>query len=268
METIFFWVAKLVWAAIAPDSLLLLLVLISWVLVRRGATRWAQRVLGILSVSMLVLFLLPVGEWVLAPLENRFQPNPALPQRVDGIIVLGGAEDALRTATWNQVVVNDAAERFLASVALSRRYPEAKVLFTSGSGNPLDQKHKGAEVARKLYAELGMNPAVLVFEDQSRNTFENAVLSKAIVKPKPGETWILVTSAFHMARSVGIFCKVGWPVVPYPVDHRTVRGHLMRIESGLVGNLDKLAVGTREWVGLLSYYFTGKSSSLFPARCP
>jgi uncharacterized SAM-binding protein YcdF (DUF218 family) len=268
LETVFFWLSKLVWAVIAPDSILLLLVLLSWVLVLRGATRWAKRVLGVVSIGLLVLFFLPVGEWVLAPLESRFAPNPKLPQQVDGIIVLGGAEDALRTAAWDQAVVNDAAERFLASIALSRRHPEAKLLFTSGSGSPLDQEHKGAEVARKLYAELGIEPGRLIFEDQSRNTVENAVLSKAIVKPKPGETWILLTSAFHMPRSVGIFCKIGWTVVAYPVDHRTVRGHLMRIESGLIGNLDKLAVGIREWVGLAAYYFTGKTSALFPVGCP
>ena len=268
METAFFWLSKLVWLIIAPESLLLLLVLAAWVLLARGATRWAKRILGLATLSMLALTLLPVGEWVLYPLETRFAPNPVLPQRVDGIIVLGGAEDALRTAAWDQVVVNDAAERFLASVALYRRFPEAKLLFTSGSGSPLDQAHKGADVARKLYAEQGLDLSRIVFEDQSRNTVENAVLSKAIVKPAPGQTWILLTSAFHMPRSVGIFCKVGWPVVAYPVDHRTVRGSLLRANTGLVGNLGDLSIGVREWVGLVAYYFTGKTTALFPAGCP
>ena len=258
----------MVWTVIAPDSLLLLLVLAAWVLLLRGATRWAKRILGFVSITMLVLSFLPVGEWVLAPLEERFPPNPKLPPRVDGIIVLGGAEDALRTAAWDQVVVNDAAERFLASIALARRYPEAKLLFTSGSGSPLDQQHKGADVARKLYAEQGLDPSRLVYEDQSRNTVENAVLSKAIVKPAPGETWILLTSAFHMPRSVGIFCKQAWPVVAYSVDHRTVRGHLLHHDIGLLGNLNKLALGVKEWVGLIAYYATGKTSALFPAGCP
>src|SRR3954466_1412695 len=144
MESAFFWLSKAVWAVIAPDSLLLLLVLGAWILLLRGSTRWARRVLTVAVAAMLPMAFLPVGEWVLYPLEARFPPNPVLPQRVDGIIVLGGAEDALRTAVWDQVVVNDAAERFLASIALARRFPEAKLLFTSGSGNPLDQAHKGA----------------------------------------------------------------------------------------------------------------------------
>lgn len=267
METVFFWLSKIVWTVIAPDSLLVLLVVASWVLLLRGATRWATRVLTAAVIAMALLALVPLGEWVLYPLEARFPPNPQLPEKVTGIIVLGGAEDPLRTAAWDQVVVNDAAERFLASMALARRYPDAKVLFTSGSGSVLDQVHKGADVARKLYAEQGLDAARIVYESESRNTVENVVLSKAIVKPKPDETWILLTSAFHMPRSVGIFCKVGWPVIAYPVDHRTVRGYLLRIDTGLLGNLDKVSVGIKEWIGLVAYYFTGKTSALFPSGC-
>jgi uncharacterized SAM-binding protein YcdF (DUF218 family) len=267
VDTAFFWLSKLVWSVIAPESLMVLLVLAAWVLLLRGATKWAKRVLGPVAVTLLILSFLPVGEWVLYPLEARFAANPALPQKVDGIIVLGGAEDAVRSAAWGQVEVNDSAERFLASVALSRRYPQAKLVFTSGSGSVMDQAHKGAAVAKKLYEELGLEASRTVLEGESRNTAENVLLSKALVKPAAGENWILVTSAFHMPRSVGIFCKAGWPVIAFPVDHRTVPGHQLRADAAILGNLSNLSLAIKEYVGLVAYYLSGRTSTLFPATC-
>ena len=268
MDTAFFWLSKLAWLVIAPESVLVLLVLASWVLLARGSAKWGKRVLGVVAAGMLILTFLPVGEWVLYPLEARFEANPALPQKVAGIIVLGGAEDAERSAAWDQVEVNDSAERFLASVTLARRYPEAKLLFTSGSGSALDQKLKGAAVAARLYGEQGLDTARILFESESRNTVENAVMSKVLAKPAPQEVWILVTSAFHMSRSVGIFCRIGWPTVAYPVDHRMLKGKQLRvIAGGLLGNLTNLSIGIKEWVGLAAYYFTGKTTALFPDGC-
>jgi uncharacterized SAM-binding protein YcdF (DUF218 family) len=108
----------------------------------------------------------------------------------------------------------------------------------------------------------------VLLESESRNTAENVAFSKSLAKPKPGETWVLVTSAFHMPRSVGIFCRAGWPVVPYPVDHRALRGHLLRADAGVVGNLNYLSMGIKEWVGLAAYFATGRTTALFPAGCP
>jgi uncharacterized SAM-binding protein YcdF (DUF218 family) len=267
MDTLFFWVAKLVWSVIQPESLLLILILLAWVMLKRGANRWAGRVLGALSIAMVLTATLPVGEWILYPLEIRFPANPVLPQRIDGIIVLGGAEDAVRSKAWSQVETNESAERFLASLALSRRYPQAKLLFTSGSGDPASPEVKGADVAKRLYAEQGLDASKVLFESQSRNTAENVALSKALIKPLPGETWILVTSASHMPRAVGVFCKAGWQVLPYPVDHHSVPGHLLRPSGGITGNLDDLSTATREWVGLAAYFLTGRTSALFPDGC-
>jgi len=268
METLFFWLSKLAWYLVAPDSVIVLLVLAAWVFLVRGAIQWAKRTLGLVVAIVLVLAALPVGEWVLYPLETRIPTNPRLPQRVDGIIVLGGPEDEVRTFLWGQVEVNDAAERFLASVALSRRHPQAKLVFTSGSGSLVDQSLKGADVARRLYQELGLDVSRIVFESESRNTAENVSRSKALVRPAPGESWVVVTSAFHMPRSVGIFCKEGWPVIPYPVDHRTLPGHAVRFGGGLSGNLSSLSLGIKEWLGLTAYFLTGRTSALFPAGCP
>lgn len=267
MDTLFFWVSKVLWPLASPDSLLLLLVLLAWILLVLGATRRAKWVLGVAALAMLSIALVAVGDWVLLPLETRFATNPTLPPRVDGIIVLGGAEIAERSAVWDQVEVDESAERFLASIALARRYPSARLLFTSGSARLANQGFKGADVARRLYLEQGLEESRLLFERNARNTAENATLSKALARPARGEVWILVTSAWHMPRAVGVFCKAGWPVLPYPVDHATDSAPRLRLGYNLADNLGSLSLGIKEWLGLTAYYLTGKTRTLFPHGC-
>ncbi|MDH5299645.1 MAG: YdcF family protein [Desulfobulbaceae bacterium] len=262
--SLFFYLSKLAWLLIAPDSLLLILVLLVWLLLWRGAWLAARKVLGFTALLLLAVALLPVGEWLFTPLETRFPANPTLPGKVDGIIVLGGAEDAPRTALWGQVEVGDGCERHLAFLALARRYPGAKLVYTGGSGSMVQQEHREAEVARRLYGMTGFDASRVIFETSSRNTYENGVNSKALVKPRDGEQWILVTTAWHMPRAVGVFRKVGWPVIPFPVDHRTMPGRPFRIDLALAGHLDDLTVAAREWIGLAAYHLTGKSSALLP----
>jgi len=264
MDTLFFWISKLVWFVIAPDSLLFLLILCACILLLRKRYRLARRLLGVIVGALLIVGLFPVGQWVFYPLEIRFSANPPLPESVTGIIVLGGAEDARRSAYWKQVEVGDGAERLLAFLTLSRRHHQAKLVYTGGSGSLLDQEFKDANAAEMLLKEHGLDLSRLVLEDQSRNTYENAVCSKALVEPGPEETWVLITTAWHMPRSVGIFRKVGWPVIPYPVDHWTDPGSLLKIDWDPAGNLRDLKFAVKEWVGLLSYYISGKTSALFP----
>ena len=264
MDTLFFWISKLAWFVIAPDSLLLLLILCVCVLLWRKRYRPARWLLGVIVFVLLVVGLFPVGQWVFYPLETRFSTNPPLPESVTGIIVLGGGENAPRSEIWKQVEVNESAERLLSFLTLAKQYPQAKLVFTGGSGRLLDQQFSGASVAKMLLQEHGLDLSRLVLEHQSRNTYENAVCSKTLVNPDPDETWILITTAWHMPRSVGIFRKVGWPVIPYPVDHWTEPGDLLEIGFDLAGRLRSLKIATKEWTGLLSYYISGKTSALFP----
>jgi uncharacterized SAM-binding protein YcdF (DUF218 family) len=267
MESIFFWISKLAWLIIAPENLFLFLLLITWILLWRGAYRPAKRLLGFVVIVLMVVALFPIGEWLLYPLEIRFSANPKLPEKIDGIIVLSGPEDAVLSTLWNQVELGDGAERDMAFLELARRYPTAKLVYTGGSGSIMHQEYKAADVAKQLFNKLGLDLSRVTFERNSRNTFENAVLSKELVRPGPGEKWILITTAWHMPRSVGIFCKAGWPVIPYPVDHWTMPGKLLRIDISLSGHLRGLATGVKEWVGLIAYYVSGKTTALFPDQC-
>lgn len=150
---------------------------------------------------------------------------------------------------------------------MARQYPKAKLIFTGGTGSLTNQKYKGADVAKKLFQQQGFDTARISFERQSRNTYENVIYSKELVKPIKNENWILITTGWHMPRSVGIFCKANWSVIPYPVDHQTNKGDLFRIDFDLADNLKTLKTAIKEYMGLFAYYFSGKTTSLFPNKC-
>jgi uncharacterized SAM-binding protein YcdF (DUF218 family) len=173
-------------------------------------------------VSLLVLAILglsPVGNMLIVPLENRFPSWDAARGAPDGIIVLGGVIDA--SSPGHQIMLNESAERLTVVPDLARRYPNARILFSGGSGALIGDGGAEAGAAARLLESLGISLDRVTLEDRSRNTVENAVYSKLIVHPKRGERWLLVTSAFHMPRAIGVFRKVGFPVEPYPVDWRT-----------------------------------------------
>jgi uncharacterized SAM-binding protein YcdF (DUF218 family) len=267
MDTLFFWLSKLIWLLISPDSLLIILILLSFALLMLRREQGAKKLLGVACAILLAIALFPIHSLLLHPLDTRFETNPELPPKLDGIIVLGGAEDPYQSSLWNQVELGAGAERFIAFLELARQHPEAQLVFSGGTGSLTKQAYKGADVAEKLFRQQGLDLNRVVFERQSRNTYENALLTKHLIQPEPNEQWLLITTAWHMPRSVGVFCNEQWPVIPYPVDHATSPGSQISIGWALAEHLESLKVGLREWLGLLAYYVTGKTTALLPSTC-
>ena len=206
---------------------------------------------------------LPVQQWALVPLEDRF-PRPLPPAHVDAIIVLGGALETFISEERGLPSLNAAAERMTEFVALARRYPEARLVFSGGSGAVLPGAESESEIARDLFDQLGISPNRIVFEGRSRNTHENVVFSQELARPKPGEVWLLVTSAIQMPRAVGVFRQVGWPVIPWPVGYKSVHSVLVSVSAPLGERLSVLDDALHEWVGLATYRAAGWSAELFP----
>jgi uncharacterized SAM-binding protein YcdF (DUF218 family) len=260
----FFVLSKLVWALVRPGNLLVLLLAAGQGL-RLSRTPWVRRLAGRITTTviwlMVAITVLPVGDWSLRPLEDRF-PQPELPAHVDGIILLGGSVHTEMTDDRGQPVINNAGERITEFVALARRYPDARLLFTGGSGFVFKGDLREADVVAEILGGVGFDLSRLTFERESRNTYENAVNSRALVAPRRGETWVLVTSAAHMPRSVGIFRHVGWPVLAFPVDYRTRRS--TNWWPDFLGGLDALNESAREWIGLLAYWLHRRTDALFP----
>ncbi len=257
-----FILSKVIWTVIQPSNLLILMLLVGLILRRLGRRRFSNLLTTTAAGVLTFVALVPIGGLVLRPLETRF-PVPDLPASIDGIVVLGGSVQAELTVEHGQPALNHRAERLTTLVRLARAYPDARLVFTGGSGALLGAPITEAAIAAQVFGELGLDPARLTYEDESRNTYENGVLSQRLVQPKPGETWVLVTSASHLPRSVGVFRALGWPVLPLPVDFNTSA----RLRPGfwLGGHLNELDWATREWVGLLAYRLLGRTNTLFPA---
>jgi uncharacterized SAM-binding protein YcdF (DUF218 family) len=263
-----FLFSKLFGLATDPPTIILGLLLLGWLLAL--TRRWRRRGLRILGGTLCVLVVLavvPVDRRAFGWLEDRFPPPSPMPEHVDGIIVLGGAISMEVSAARGQVSVGSAITRLTSLVPLARRYPEARLVFTAGSGNPFDQRLKEATYARQFYDDIGFDSSRIVFEDQSRNTHENATLTKALIQPKPGETWLLITSANHMPRAVGCFRAAGWPVLAYPVDYSTDgnagpwwRQLRFSANKGFSG----LTTLLHEGLGLVSYRLLGWTDAIFP----
>lgn len=267
MDSIFFYASKVLWEALKPDNVIAILLVLVLIVKSSNWVDWKNYLKFSLAASLLIITIFPVGNWLTLPLEQRFGILAALPGKVDGIVVLSGGMNAKATALLDQVQVNEQADRDFAFIKLARQYPEARLVYSGGSSSLVHQQHKGADVASRFLTEMGLDTGRVIFERDSRNTYESAVLSKKLVNPQKGETWLLVTSAFHIPRSVGAFCQAGWPVIPYPVDFKSDGQWKLSFDPGFADNLQELTLAIKEWIGLLAYWSTGRIPALLPGGC-
>jgi uncharacterized SAM-binding protein YcdF (DUF218 family) len=261
----FFVLSKVLGFFAIPSNLVLALGLLGALLLATRFSRAGWRLVIGSLVGLAVIGLSPVGNALILPLEERFPHWDAARGAPDGIVVLGGAITPDVSAARNEVTLNEAAERMTVVPELARRYPKARVLFSGGNAALIHDEETEAEYAVRLFVSLGIARDRILAEDRSRNTVENAVFSKQLAKPKPGERWLLVTSAYHMPRAIGVFRQAGFPVDAYPVDWRTRGVEDAFTPFGTMGDgLRRTDTAVREWVGLAVYWLTGRTSELFP----
>ncbi len=263
---LFFYVSKVFWLFFQPTRILFVLMLLGFLLTWRGRRRAGLLIGGGAALVFGLAVYTTLGALMLTPLENRFsRPDPA-PAHVDGIIVMGGFSEPNLERARREIELDDAADRIIEGMRLARTYPDAKLVVTGGSGSLTGKSKPEAEKARDLLAALGFSGPRFLFETKARNTVENAVFTKELVQPKPGEVWLLVTSAFHMPRSVGSFRAIDFPVTPWPVDYRS---HLPERFGLSMDTRDealmRFGVAVREWIGLIAYRLTGKTDALLPS---
>jgi uncharacterized SAM-binding protein YcdF (DUF218 family) len=263
-----FLTIKLAEALASPSTLLLLCscVGLCLLLARRPGARQRGAIVLLAAPIMvqLVLCVLPLDSWLLAPLEDRFPTLGEAPPTIEGIVCLGGAVDEEITRARGVPSLNEAAERMTAFVALALRHPQARLAFTGGSGRVLHGAVSEADVARRLFDGLGLAGRAIVYEDQSRTTWENAVDLAALVHPKPGQVWVLVTSAAHMPRAMGAFRAAGWTVLADPVGYKTAPTLAAELAPSLPQRLSRIDAAAHEWVGLLAYRLLGRTDRLLP----
>ena len=262
MDDISFWLGKIVWAVFSPAHFIVILFIISLFMNQYGFMKPFIR--GITALFFLAALLFPVGDWALLPLE-QCNSDQGPPMRVDGVLVLGGGVNATVSDQRHAITFNDSAERIIALLKLLKQYPSAQFIYTGGS-NSLRQASLGeAEYVKQFLDDMGVRPATMVFESHSRNTFEDAVLNKEVYGKTPKQNWLLVTSAFHMPRSYGIFQKLGQKTettfYPYVVDYKTGGQFKFEMRMDMLQTLLKLDTAAHEYVGLLFNYLLKRSDN-------
>lgn len=244
---------------------LMSLLLGTFLLWRRKQWQRGRMLLTLLVLLLYGLIFSPLQPFLTGTLEDRFPANPTLPDRIDGIIVLGGMIRPNVSRARHRPSLNDAAERLLDAARLAALHPEAKLLFTGGSADPWDKEASEAVFAAKLLRQLGVADDRLIIEDQARNSYENAVFSRKLVPARADEVWLLVTSAAHLPRAVGVFRKAGWRVIPWPTNYLTGGGEDWINEDFPISRLYRLSRTLHEFVGLLYYRLRGWSDAFLPA---
>ncbi|WP_119165636.1 YdcF family protein [Algihabitans albus] len=265
-----FELGKIFWMLANPATLLLILLLAGFGFL---LLRWRQMGLVAVGAASLLVALpafTPVERWLMSSLETRF-PTPDLPERIDGIVVLGGGLSVATAAIGLDHAIGGGADRVTAAARLANRYPEAEILYSSGARWPADAPLSEADYAADLLEDLGVAPERIRREDRSRNTRENALYALEMADPQPGETWLLVTSAFHMPRAVACFRAVGWTTLPYPVDRRLAPprpGQPAGWFGPGGGGFGLMTTAVKEYVGLLAYRLAGWTEEVFPRPQP
>lgn len=269
----FFYLSKIIGFALQPMVILLGLFLAGYAVkyLKFPKTGNALNVTGIALLALIICT--PFSNWLLIPLEERFPP-PKPPEDIAGIVVLGGAISGELADTRLSLSYTSAADRLIVATNLARnRYPNVPIIFTGGSNGVFETELREADYAQQYFNDAGLDQARMHYERNSRNTFENAVFSKVladkIVLKFSNEKlpWIIITSAFHMPRTIGTFRKAGWgKIIPWPVDFQT-RGaqDYFYIPRSVAHSIMNGSVAIRAWIGLLAYRITGRTNELFPS---
>lgn len=259
----------LVWSLASPSQVIAATLIAGGALlaVGRGRGRLA-RLLVVSGAGGLLLFgCLPTAHYLAYPLENRFPATP-LPDDVTGIILIGGGERVATSEAYGEPQLNSHGSRYVAALRLAARYPEAQLVSTGG---PMAEAGKGAlgthsAVAAAILDHVALEPGRVRYDTSSRDTCDHPANTRALVRPRPGETWVVVTSAMHMPRVMACFRAAGWgDVVPYPTDYRVVMGRWNSGSFQVAANLGLLDFAAHEWVGLAYYRLAGRTREFFPA---
>ena len=264
----FYTLAKLFWLLANPLNLALILLCLSVLLLWSRWRRLGLWSVSLVAASLLALAILPLGEWLLSPLNNQFASFESSNSKIDGIILLSGGAVALKTSRQlGHAVPGKAADRLVEFMSLAKAHPNAKLLICGGnveSGADVGEKRQTeALLIAKYLINRGLSATRILVEDRSLDTFENAVLGHQLARPRADQRWLLVTSAWHMSRALASFQAQDWPVIAAPSG---VGGKMaFRLRLNLKAGLKSLDIAIHEYIGLLAYRLNGRIATIWPA---
>jgi uncharacterized SAM-binding protein YcdF (DUF218 family) len=247
-----YWMTKALSVLILPPALLVFVMLAAMALLAAGRQRMAMALLGVTAGVLYLLSISPTMDALMAPLEGRY-PYPAREQLVcDAIVVTGGGLTGRAGAEGGRPALSpSSAERIAATYQLWR---QLRVPILLSGGDSWDFQTPEASAMAEALLALGVPESALVLEWWSRNTYENAQNAQAVASTFGWGPLCLVTSAFHLPRSVRAFRAAQLSVVPIPAGGWTSAGGYTW--TGFVPALDHLQGSTlalREYLALAWY---------------
>jgi uncharacterized SAM-binding protein YcdF (DUF218 family) len=261
----FFILSKSVSFFLLPSNLLIALGFAGLILMTMRRKRAGICIVALSLILLALVGFLPIGSLLIHALESRFPPWDSGRGPPDGIVVLGGAITPNHSRDSGEPVIGGDAGRIIAMAKLSRAYPNARIVYSGGDASLFGNQPPETDFVYPLLDSLGVPRNRVLLESRSRNTAENAAFTKELVKPKPTERWLLVTSARHMPRAVGCFRRVGFPIEAFPVGWRTNKNVDMTLSRTFAAGLAQLDSATYEWAGLFAYWLTGRTDEFFPS---
>ena len=252
-----FYLSKFLWLIFNPFNVLIIIIIIGY-LSNLFNLKFLSKFFYICALFIFFISaVIPIGPYLKYLLEKNYHSQNYLPETIDGILILSGATNPYLTKEHNQISLNGSVERLTESISLIKKYPTAKIIFSGGTGSLkyIDLDH--ASVAKNFFSNMGIDSNKIYYERKSRNTYENILFSKKIANPKKNEKWLLVTSAYHLKRSLGVSEKLEWIFIPYAVDFEKSKKFLWKPSFDLLSNLSQFQQATHEWIGLFAYYLLG-----------
>ena len=258
-----FYLSKILWLILNPYNFF---IFVNFIIIFLYIFKFKVISINIFIINfvfLLTISIFPIGNLLIHKLEKEYHFSTQVPDIMDGILVLGGATSHLLFREFNQVSVNGSAERLIESVKIIREFKNLKIIFSGGSG-VLGRPDLGhVDAAKFFYERVGMNTQGIIFENRSRNTYENILFAKDIVNPIKNEKWLLITSAVHMKRAILIGKKHDWNFIPYAVDFKKTKKFKFKPSFNFLSNLNSFQRASHEWLGLTSYYFMKRIDKIF-----
>ncbi len=254
-----FFASKVIALLTQPLAWLALLLVIAFFQLPRKPDR-ARKYLASALTLLLLTGWLPLPDAIIRHLENQY-PEVNLDQALsdfEGAIILGGSQEtAAISQAHSHPQINSSAERLTVAVSLAQRHPALKLVFTGGEDALVASGPTEAQRSRVFFDSMGIAPDRVQYESASRNTYENATLTRQLAGVDSSRKWLLITSAWHMPRSLATFQRQGWNVTAYPVDYRTADQTAWNDYSMKQG-VERWQLALHELVGIAAYRITGR----------
>ena len=258
-----FYLSKMLWFLFNPFNLIIISISIGLLF---SFLKFKSTKMFFYSFAFSLFFIsgiLPTGSFLIYILEKDFHQSLSIPNKLDGILILSGATNPYLTKQFNQVSLGSSAERLTESVKIINHMPNLKIIFSGGPAYIQYPDVNDSNSAMKFFKNMNIDTSKIIFENKSKNTFENLIFSKKIINPKKNEIWLVISSASHLKRVIGVANKIKWDLIPYATDFNQPKKYHFKISLNFLENINNFNKGSHEWLGIFYYYVTGKLDNIF-----